>query len=84
VNFAFVVVVVAAVSGISSDLALRAVAPEAGPVLALFIMSVACLVAAARVGRVPAGAGKREQATAAAAAAAASSTTHSGLHQLPT
>jgi hypothetical protein len=73
-------VVVAAVSGISSDLALRAVAPQAGPVLALFIMAVACLAAAARVGRAPAEAVKREQVTAAAAA----SSTHSGLHQLPT
>ncbi len=71
-NFAFVVVVIAAAGGISSELALRAVAPESGPVLALFIMAIALLVAAARVGRAP----KREPAPA--------PSTQSGLHQLPT
>ncbi len=52
-NFAFVVVVIAAVSGLASDLALRAIAPHAGPALALALMAVALLGAAWVRGRRP-------------------------------
>lgn len=50
-NFAFVVVVLAAVSGLGSELALRSVAPSAGPALALFIMAVALIGAAWKQGK---------------------------------
>jgi hypothetical protein len=55
VNFAFVVVVVAVVSGLASELALRTFAPTAGPALSLVIMAVAMIGAASRVG------GKKEE-----------------------
>ena len=45
-NFAFVVVVIAAVSGLASNLLLRPIAPDAGPALALALMAVALLGAA--------------------------------------
>jgi hypothetical protein len=48
VNFAFLVVVVAAGSGLVSQVALRPIAPHAGPILALAIMAVALLVASTR------------------------------------
>jgi hypothetical protein len=51
VNFAFVVVVVAAVSGIASEVALRGVAPESASALALCIMAFALLGAAWRLGK---------------------------------
>jgi uncharacterized oligopeptide transporter (OPT) family protein len=51
VNFAFVVVVVAAVSGLLSELALRAIAPQAGPALSLAIMALALIGAASRMGQ---------------------------------
>jgi hypothetical protein len=46
VNFAFVVVVVAAALGIASQLALNAIAPGTGPALGLFIMAVGLLATA--------------------------------------
>lgn len=49
-NFAFVVVLVAAVSGLASELALRTFAPNAGPALSLVIMALALIGAASRVG----------------------------------
>jgi hypothetical protein len=54
VNFAFVVVVIAAISGIASEVALRAVAPESASALALCVMAVALLGSAWRLGRKPA------------------------------
>jgi hypothetical protein len=51
VNFAFIVVLVAAVSGLASEVALRAVAPDLGPALALALMAVGLLVAAWGRGR---------------------------------
>jgi hypothetical protein len=50
VNFAFVVMVVAAVSGLVAELALRTFAPTAGPALALGIMALALIGAASRIG----------------------------------
>jgi hypothetical protein len=50
VNFAFVVVLVAAVSGVAAELALRTFAPNAGPALSLVIMALALIGAATRVG----------------------------------
>lgn len=49
-NFAFVVVLVAAVSGLASELALRTFAPTAGPALSLVIMALALIGAASRIG----------------------------------
>lgn len=49
-NFAFIVVVVAAVSGLLAELALRTFAPSAGPALALGIMAVALIGTASRLG----------------------------------
>jgi hypothetical protein len=43
VNFAFVVVLVAAATGIASQLALASVSPSSGPTLGLFVMAVALL-----------------------------------------
>ena len=42
-NFAFVVVLVAAATGIASQLALASVSPSSGPTLGLFVMAVALL-----------------------------------------
>jgi hypothetical protein len=53
VNFAFVVVVIAAVSGLVSNLLLRPIAPDSGPALALGMMAVALLGAAWTRGRKP-------------------------------
>jgi MYXO-CTERM domain-containing protein len=48
VNIAFLVVVVAASTGLASLFALRPLAPTAGPIVALAVMAVALLVAARR------------------------------------
>ncbi len=50
-NFPFIVVVVAAVSGLASELALRNVAPQVGPIFALMLMAVAVLVGARLLAR---------------------------------
>ena len=47
-NFPFIVVLVAATSGVLSDLALRNVAPQAGPAVALILMAAA-LIAGGRL-----------------------------------
>lgn len=47
-NHAFLVVVVAALSGLAAQLALRLVLPHAGPILALLVTALALLVAAWR------------------------------------
>jgi hypothetical protein len=47
VNFAFVVVVLAAVTGLASELALRTIAPQAGPALAMAVMAIALISTAA-------------------------------------
>jgi len=54
VNFAFVVVVIAAVSGLVSNFLLRPVAPDAGPALALAVMAIGLLGAAWTRGKKPA------------------------------
>lgn len=50
-NFAFVVVLLAAATGIASQLALASVAPSSGPTLGLFVMAVALLGTARWQGR---------------------------------
>ncbi len=50
-NFAFVVVVLAALTGLAAQLALRTIAPESGPALALAVMALGLLGAAWRTGR---------------------------------
>lgn len=45
-NFAFIIVVVATASGLASEFALRSVAPDTGPALALVMMAIALIVAA--------------------------------------
>jgi len=46
VNFPFIVVVVAAIAGVVAELALRRIAPESGPVVALVLMAAAVLIGA--------------------------------------
>jgi hypothetical protein len=51
VRFAFVVVLVAALSGLASEVALRAISPDLGPPLALFLIAIGLFVAAWGRGR---------------------------------
>ncbi len=50
-NFAFIVVVLAAISGLLSELLLRDIAPAAAPVVALSIMAIALIGTAWRQGK---------------------------------
>jgi uncharacterized membrane protein len=50
-SFAFIVVVLAAVTGLVSEVALRAIAPESASALALCVMASALLLVASRMGR---------------------------------
>lgn len=52
-TFAFLVVVIAAASGIASEMALRSVAPDSASALALCVMAASMLLAAWRLGRKP-------------------------------
>jgi hypothetical protein len=53
VNVPFIVVVVAAAGGVLSDLALRTIAPQAGPAVALVLMAAALIVGGRLTGKRP-------------------------------
>jgi hypothetical protein len=53
VNFPFVVVVIACICGLASELALRTIAPQAGPAVALMLMATALIVGGRLLARRP-------------------------------
>ena len=53
-NFPFVVVVIASIFGLASELALRNIAPQSGPAVALMLMAAAFIVGGRLIGRRPA------------------------------